>query len=634
MLGDDSRAAELVLVGAAANWGENSSPATATAITNQRIRLLLEADGARHGGHASHARPDRRRDEGVAPARDHVHRAEVGETADPNPFRDYRLTVDFARGGGPSSCRASSPPTARPARPAPSAGDRWQARFLPDAEGDWAFHAELVRGTDVAIRGTTEPGEARWSASPTARSASTDRINRRPTSAAMGLAPRRRASAYFVFAGTNAAVPQRGSGQPGEPARLRRFRRHHARPTATNRTPATGSPGDPVWKGGRGKNLIGALNYLAGKGINAVYFLTMNVKGDGNDVWPWTGRNERFRFDVSKLDQWELVFSHMDRLGIMLHVVHQEQENDQLLDGGELGPERKLYYRELIARFAHHPALVWNLGEENTNTTDQLKSFARYIHDLDPYDHPIVVHTFPSQYDKVYAPLLGDRLLLGRLAPGRQDGALRERSLRPGWIVPRRRADPGRCSSTRSARRISASSPTADDPDHDDVRRHALWSPLMVGGSGAEWLFGLRYPHNDTNLEDFRSRDQMWDQTRWALEFFQHVPVRETKPCPELVSTPEALCLARPGAVYAVYLGDGGTCSLTLEPGRYSVRWFDPRAGGGLQKGTVEELEGAGTRALGPPPSHADRDWAILVRRLDPRSEAQGTDPVGKTRSR
>ena len=30
------------------------------------------------------------------------------------------------------------------------------------------------------------------------------------------------------------------------------------------------------------------------------------------------------------------------------------QENDQMLDGGALGDERKLYYRELIARFSHH----------------------------------------------------------------------------------------------------------------------------------------------------------------------------------------------------------------------------------------------------------------------------------------
>ena len=97
----------------------------------------------------------------------------------------------------------------------------------------------------------------------------------------------------------------------------------------------------------------------------------------------------------------------MDKLGLMLHVVTQEQENDQGLDGGELGPQRKLYYRELIARFAHHLALVWNLGEENTNTDAQRKAFAQYIRDLDPYDHPIVCHTFPGQYDEVYGPLLG-----------------------------------------------------------------------------------------------------------------------------------------------------------------------------------------------------------------------------------
>ena len=33
-------------------------------------------------------------------------------------------------------------------------------------------------------------------------------------------------------------------------------------------------------------------------------------------------------------------------------------------DNGDLGPQRKLYYRELIARFGHHLALNWNLGEE------------------------------------------------------------------------------------------------------------------------------------------------------------------------------------------------------------------------------------------------------------------------------
>ena len=175
--------------------------------------------------------------------------------------------------------------------------------------------------------------------------------------------------------------------------------------------------GDPTWDDGKGKGIIGALNYLASKGMNSVYFLTYNIDGgDGQDVWPWTSPEEKLRFDCSKLDQWEIVFSHMDQLGLALHVVTQETENDQGLDGGELGRQRKLYYRELIARFAHHPALVWNLGEENTNTTEQRKAFARYIHDLDPYDHPIVCHTYPGKYDEVYSPLLGYDVLRGSVA--------------------------------------------------------------------------------------------------------------------------------------------------------------------------------------------------------------------------
>ena len=55
----------------------------------------------------------------------------------------------------------------------------------------------------------------------------------------------------------------------------------------------------------------------------------------------------------------------------------------------------------------HHLGVTWNLGEENTNTDTQRESFAKYIRDLDPYDHPIVCHTFPGQYDQVYTPLLG-----------------------------------------------------------------------------------------------------------------------------------------------------------------------------------------------------------------------------------
>ena len=77
----------------------------------------------------------------------------------------------------------------------------------------------------------------------------------------------------------------------------------------------------------------------------------MDVQGEGQDVWSWIDLNELYRFDCSKLDQWEIVFDHMEKSGLMIHIVTQEIENEVLLDIGELDVQRKLYYRELIERF-------------------------------------------------------------------------------------------------------------------------------------------------------------------------------------------------------------------------------------------------------------------------------------------
>lgn len=54
-------------------------------------------------------------------------------------------------------------------------------------------------------------------------------------------------------------------------------------------------------------------------------------------------------------------------------------------------------------------ALNWNLGEENTQSTEQQKAMIDFLAQLDPYGHPIVVHTYPNRQDDVYRPLIGDR---------------------------------------------------------------------------------------------------------------------------------------------------------------------------------------------------------------------------------
>lgn len=101
--------------------------------------------------------------------------------------------------------------------------------------------------------------------------------------------------------------------------------------------------------GGKGRGLIGAVNYLASKGMNALSFLTMNIQGDDKNVFPYVSDSQYNRFDCSKTAQWDIVFDHAESKGMVLHFKTQETENDQLLDEGALGNNRTLYYRELIA---------------------------------------------------------------------------------------------------------------------------------------------------------------------------------------------------------------------------------------------------------------------------------------------
>jgi hypothetical protein len=150
--------------------------------------------------------------------------------------------------------------------------------------------------------------------------------------------------------------------------------------------------GDPTWKGGLGKGIIGATNYLSSKGMNAFTVITFNVGGDDRNCFMTISSSSAnfTRIDVSKTAQWEIVFEHADSLGQYMHFLLTEYENSNLLDGGELGIQRKVYYRELVARYGHHLALSWNIGEENQNTDAQRKAFAKYFEAVDPYNHPLV----------------------------------------------------------------------------------------------------------------------------------------------------------------------------------------------------------------------------------------------------
>jgi hypothetical protein len=558
----------------------------------------------------------------------------TSESADDNPFRNYRLTVRFEHEGRAVDVPGFFAADGRAGESGADSGSTWRVHFTPDAPGAWTYQVSFRHGPDVAMSDDPHAGD------PVAGDGANGLFTVAPSTAtgrdfrARGVI-RHEGGHYLTFAGTGEPFLKGGADSPenflayadfdGTSTSDAPLRPGEAQRALHAYAPHVGDwrPGDPAWRGGKGKGIIGALNYLASRGMNSVYFLTMNVGGDGDDVYPWTSREARDRFDVSKLEQWELVFSHMTRLGLMLHVVTQETENQALLDGGALGPLRRLYYRELVARFGHHPAMTWNLGEENgearegapANSDAERLAYARWFKAHDPYRHPVVVHTWPGKQERIYRPLLG--------TPDLDGPSLQVHDMRETYAETRKWRD----ASAKAGRpwfvSLDEIGPAedgvltdAEDPDHRDVRIHALWANLMAGGAGVEWYFGYKHPHHDLGAEDWRSRERMWDQTRVALEFFRrHVPLGKAVPLDGLVGGVDGWCLGVPDTLYVVYLpkAAGATLDLSAAKGRFRVRWVDPRTGGDPRVGSVDGVDAGGRVEIGDPPSAPAADWVVLL---------------------
>ncbi|MDQ8180624.1 DUF5060 domain-containing protein [Pelagicoccus sp. SDUM812005] len=581
--------------------------------------------------------------------------AKEGDTA-PRTFRDYSFFVTFTHESGVPSYTVPGYFAADgdAGNTSADAGTVWRAHLSPSKTGTWRYRTHFAQGEDVAV----DPAAGKPLAPYDGVSGSF------VVTASKKAAPDFRAQGrlqyvgqrYLRFAGDGSYFFKAGPDAPETMLAYTDFDNtvtfKEKKGPLKDWSPHLGDwkPGDPTWGEGRGKALIGAMNYLNEAGANSVSFLTYNAGGDGDNVWPFVERNDKFVYDCSKLDQWNVVFSHAQSLGLFLHFKTQETENDdqrfqakreerdipEALDGGLLGPERKLYYRELVARFGHHLALNWNLGEENTQTYEEQRDMAHFLDSIDAYDHPIVIHTYPNQQDDVYPRLLGTQsALVGASLQNEWNDAHRrtlqwiEASELAGkpWVCPNDEQGPAGMGVPPDPGYKGfdgmATGRHGESYDLHDVRKLTLWGNLMAGGAGVEYYFGYKLPENDLVAQDYRSRHQSWKYGRIAIDFFQEsgLPFERMRNADALVGNPERkngnFCLAEAGNAYLVYLPEGGEVKLDLSgaSGKFKVDWFNPREGGKLLKGSVKRVEGGGKVSLGKAPADPSEDWAILVTR-------------------
>jgi hypothetical protein len=283
---------------------------------------------------------------------------------------------------------------------------------------------------------------------------------------------------------------------------------------------------------------------------------------------------------------------------------------------------------------------------------------ARYLRDTDPYQHHIVIHTFPPQQDKVYRPLLGNQSLLTGASLQNGWNMAHQRTLK--WVTESAKAgkpwvvcndeqnpaslgvppDPGYQGhdgvakarpnpddkAKKSGKKPELSEQETSGYTLHDIRKLCLWGTLMAGGAGVEYYFGYQLPQNDLACEDFRSRDKSWEYCRIALEFFREnrIPFWEMKNADALIGNAQddnsKYCLAKPGELYLVYLPKGGTTELDLADakGGFTVRWFNPRRGGPLADGSVKSVKGGSKESLGEAPADPTQDWLAVVQSVTP----------------
>ncbi|MEK7951754.1 DUF5060 domain-containing protein [Luteolibacter soli] len=566
---------------------------------------------------------------------------ETSEAAVPNPFTDYRLDVTFRH---VASGRSYVVPGYYAAdgdagNTSATAGHVWRVHFAPDATGEWTYTVSFRTGVNVMADASAAAGTSAGYFD-----AQSGGFLIQPTDKT-GRDMRAKGRLEYVgkhhlrYAGTGRYFMKAGVDSPENLLSYADFDGSFKTDGHDDFRVKTWAPhvadwqtGDPEWQDHKGHGLIGAINYLASEGINSFSFLTMNIDGDDKNVFPYPDYAERLRIDVSRMDQWGMVFDHGTKMGMHLHFKTQETENELMLDGGDLGVQRKLYYRELIARFGHNLALNWNLGEEINNATlAQKVAWAQYFYDTDPYHHPIVIHNGASHFDMMgnASKLTGFSLQLNNsdfsdtFAQSKRYITRSADFGRP-WVVAA--DEPGDS-------RLSVRPDNDAGTSHRDARKNALWGNIMAGGAGCEFYFGYDKPEGDLTLQNFRSRDAFWDYCRYTVNFFagNNFPFEEMKNQNALVSgngDNANRCLGKIGSCYLVQLHDGGSATLDLTgvTGNFTTKWFNPRTGVPLIDGVL--LQGGGIVPLGTPPDTPTEDWVVLVQSTDGSGGATNAAPV------
>jgi hypothetical protein len=549
----------------------------------------------------------------------------TSELAQPNPFTYYRLDVTFTHeSGAPILTIPGFYATDGNAQnTSATSGKVWRVHFAPEKTGKWNYAVSFKAGENIVLKeggvsaGFMDGTKGSFNITATDKPTGDNRGKGRLDYVGTRYLRYQENKEFMLKAGADSPENMLhfsdfdgtldGYGKLGKDyLQLMKDWQPHSQDIEPSMEKFT-------WKNGKGKNLMGAINYLASKGMNAFSFLTFSVDGDDGCVYPHLLKNDSLfiqasreskawekalihdRFDVSKMAQWEQIFEYAETKGMFLHFKTFENESASTMGRDYLSDERKLYYRELIARFGHHLALNWNLSEETNVDISVVKNTASYIHNLDPYKHHLVQHTFPPKHGNgklerpnfvyYYYNLVGYQSELTGASLQLQKKEIHEevkkwielsdKSGKP-WVVCNDEQGEASDGVTVDAEHPSYKAKLMDNVD--EIREKVLWATLMAGGMGVEYYYGYQCETNDLNNQDHRSRAKKYEQAKMALDFFRKLPFTEMTSLDELTENKKDYVFGKNGSIYAIYIPKNEKVTLSLL-GNWSLQWFNPRNG-------------------------------------------------------
>jgi len=542
---------------------------------------------------------------------------------DSGTFLNYRLNVTFTNGSNSFAVPGFFAADGNAAVSGADSGTKWRVHFCPNAVGTWTYTASFRTGANVAIDPSATAGTAN-----TAIDGATGAFT---VAASDKSAPDFRARGmlryvnqhYLQFAETGDFYVKAGSNSPDNIFAYADFDNTPAAHTFAAHV-ADWTAQDSTW-GGKGKGLLGAINYLSSKGLNSQCIRVFNRPGPTQDVYPyvdsgaapWTSATVLKKFDCSKLDQWEVVFEQMTKKGLLINVDLSQPGNASYFEFAENLPStsnpfadtRKLFYREMVARFSHHCAITWNIVEATdansmftadqtqTPSGQQLVNFATYIHSVDPYGHLVVCGTDLTEPEPLYIPTVAadtNEYVGGVSIINDMHEAYEYPSFY--WFMNQTAKKPYICFQDQ----VYGGVPYfADTTVADSVAAQfgiePLWPHLLDGGSGMEF----NTENQGRQLNDFRQFDRLWNQAAIAQRFMSGLPLQSMYPgsgqitshqtrYPYMQVGNDSLFIVKINSNFAKYFDMSDTTEFKAGD-KFTILWFIPKTGL-YAKGTVDTI--------------------------------------------